>query len=82
MRRKGSKLGLSSVRTLEWLEDTEDVTTKHVQELSKRRKSKHSRTESVGYGLSIKTLRSFPELTIQQNICSNIAFPIRTTFDT
>ncbi|MCJ1478680.1 hypothetical protein MMC13_007361 [Lambiella insularis] len=60
MRRKGGKLGLSSVRTLEWLEDTEDVTTKHVQELSKRRKSKHSRTESVGYEYMLKHSISDP----------------------
>ena len=52
LRRKSGKLGLPSSRTLEWLEDTEDVTTKHVQELSKRRKSKHSRIESNDYGNS------------------------------
>ncbi|MCJ1417410.1 hypothetical protein MMC32_003754 [Xylographa parallela] len=51
LRRKSGKLGLPSTRTLEWLEDTEDVTTKHVQELSKRRKSKHSRIESTDYGI-------------------------------
>ena len=52
MKRRGSKVGLSSIRTLEWLEDTEDTTgSKHVQELSKRRKSKHSRDQSAGYGM-------------------------------
>ena len=51
--RKKSKLDLMSARTEEWLEDTDDVkNTRDVQELSKRRKSKHSRTESAEYGTS------------------------------
>ncbi|MCJ1392516.1 hypothetical protein MMC18_005384 [Xylographa bjoerkii] len=60
LRRKTGKLGLPSTRTLEWLEDTEDVTTKHVQELSKRRKSKHSRVESSDYEHMLKHSISGP----------------------
>ncbi|MCJ1400131.1 hypothetical protein MMC11_003335 [Xylographa trunciseda] len=60
LRRKSGKLGLPTTRTLEWLEDTEDVSTKHVQELSKRRKSKHSRIESSDYDLMLKHSISGP----------------------
>ncbi|MCJ1435798.1 hypothetical protein MMC27_005173 [Xylographa pallens] len=60
LRRKSGKPGLPSTRTLEWLEDTEDVTTKHVQELSKRRKSKHSRIESTDYEHMLKHSISGP----------------------
>ena len=51
LKRKSSKLSMVSVRTMEWLEDKEDgVNSKDVQELSKRRRSKHSRAQTAGYG--------------------------------
>ena len=50
-KRKKSKLELKPLKMAEWIVDTDDVSnSKHVQELSKRRKSKHSRATSAGYG--------------------------------
>lgn len=54
LRRKNSnRANLTSLRILEWVEDTESKDNgKHIQEISKRRRSKHSRKRSVGYGMS------------------------------
>lgn len=38
------------VRTLGWLDDEEDPNSKDVQELSNRRRSRHNRAESEGFG--------------------------------
>ena len=60
-KRKKSKLDLMSARMEEWLEDTDDVkNTRDVQELSKRRKSKHSRTESAAYGENVDRCHGCP----------------------
>jgi len=56
-KRKKSRLDLKPLRMAEWMVDTDDVTnSKHVQELSKRRKSKHSRATSAGYGIDVHNL--------------------------
>jgi hypothetical protein len=56
-KRKKNKLDLRPLRTAEWMVDTDDVSnSKHVQELSKRRKSKHSRATSAGYGTDLSVL--------------------------
>ncbi|MCJ1286776.1 hypothetical protein MMC26_006122 [Xylographa opegraphella] len=77
LRRKNGKLGQPSTRTLEWLEDTEDVTTKHVQELSKRRKSKHSRIESSDYGIlsGIPIARIFANASTEHMLKHSISGP-------
>lgn len=57
-KRKKIRLDLRPLRTAEWMIDTDDVTnSKHVQELSKRRKSKHSRATSAGYGMDFYVLQ-------------------------
>ncbi|MCJ1249333.1 hypothetical protein MMC30_006556 [Trapelia coarctata] len=60
-KRKKSKLDLRPLKMAEWMVDTDDVTnSKHVQELSKRRKSKHSRATSAGYEYLLKKSISDP----------------------
>ena len=54
LRRKSSnKSNLTSLRILEWVEDTESKDNgKQIQELPKWRRSKHSRKRSVGFGMN------------------------------
>ena len=52
LRRKNNKPNNNLLRTLEWVEDVEDGKSgKYVQELSRQRRSKHSREPSAGYGM-------------------------------
>ena len=52
LRRKNNKPDNTLLRTLEWVEDVEDGKSgKHVQELSRRGRSKHDREHSAGYGM-------------------------------
>ena len=50
LKRKSSKLSISSIKSSEWLEDKDVMKSRDVQELSQKRRSKHSRTQTDGYG--------------------------------
>ena len=57
LKRQNSKFNLASLRTLQWLDNTEDRDSgKHIQEVSGIQVSKHTRTYSIVNGRTICTL--------------------------
>ena len=56
LRRKNNKPSSKTLQTFTWLEDTDlGNNGRNVQELSKRRRSKHSREQSMVYGMFLVT---------------------------
>ena len=82
LKRKSSKLSISSIRSSEWLEDKDVMKSKDVQELSQKRQSKHSKTQTDGYGKVRTKLMAMDILTKEQKRYLSRAYQSLTTSST